>query len=67
MTPLEDGESGIRLFIEMFGKSLVAAVPAEELPAILSEFEREVRPRLYHQGAWSADYRRIRVLAVRQG
>lgn len=67
MTPLEEGENGIRRWIEMFGKSLVAAVPAEEIPAILGEFEREVRPRLYSEGVWSADYRRIRVLAVYSG
>jgi SAM-dependent methyltransferase len=67
MTPLEDGENGIRLWIEMFGKSLVAAVPTKELPRILAEFEQEVRPQLYDGGVWSADYRRIRILAVFMG
>lgn len=67
LTPLDDGGNGIRRWIEMFGKSLVAAVPVEELPGILGEFEREVRPRLYNDGGWSADYRRIRVLAAYKG
>jgi trans-aconitate methyltransferase len=66
-TPLEDGENGIRLWIEMFGKSLISAVPAEELPECLAEFEEAARPSLYDHGVWSADYRRIRVLAVYYG
>jgi trans-aconitate 2-methyltransferase len=67
MTPLEEGENGIRRWIEMFGKSLVAAAPTEELPRILAKFEQEVRPKLYDRGVWSADYRRIRILAVFMG
>lgn len=67
MTPLEDGENGIRRWIEMFGKSLVSAASDGELTRILDEFEREVRPRLYNEGVWWADYRRIRVLGVYRG
>lgn len=67
MTPLEAGEKGIRRWIEMFGKNLISAAPEGELPRILDEFEREVRSSLYDERVWSADYRRIRVLAVYRG
>lgn len=66
-TPTEGGENGIRQWIEMFGKHLVSAAPAEKLPEILTEFEEAARPALYRDGVWAVDYRRIRVLAEYKG
>lgn len=66
-TPLDGGENGIRRWIEMFGKNLISAAPPNEYHQLLDEVEEFVRPALYENDVWSADYRRIRVLAVYSG
>lgn len=64
-TTLEDGEAGLRNWMEMFCGSFLAAVPGEKREEFMRSVESRLRPRLYRQGAWVADYRRLRVSAVR--
>lgn len=64
-TPLEDGEDGLRNWLEMFGDGLFAAVPADEREGVYRAVEDRLRPTLYGDGRWIADYRRLRFLAVR--
>ncbi|MEZ5352317.1 MAG: class I SAM-dependent methyltransferase [Bryobacteraceae bacterium] len=59
LTRTEQGPSGLRDWIRMFGREW----PREE--AFLSAMEEKLRPRLYRDGAWHIDYRRIRVVAVK--
>ena len=33
--------------------------------SILADIENELHPKLYHNGKWFADYRRIRVIAIK--
>ncbi len=63
-TPLE-GEQGMQNWLQMFAKSLFSVVPTEEQPSVLAKIEADVRPQLYHDGTWFADYKRIRVLAIK--
>lgn len=65
MTELDDAESGIRDWIAMFGEKMLAVAPDSERDAILADFEDRARPTLYFDGKWHADYRRIRVVAVK--
>jgi len=60
-TPL-DGEDGMRSWIEMFHSYLL---PGGEREAVLSETEERLRPELCRDGRWFADYRRLRVRAVK--
>jgi trans-aconitate methyltransferase len=64
-TPLE-GESGLRDWIAMFAGEALAAVPASRREEFLFAVEDAARPDLYRGGVWEADYRRLRVVAVRQ-
>jgi trans-aconitate 2-methyltransferase len=63
-TPL-DGEGGLRNWAEMFARDLVGRVPAEDRDRFFRHTEEAARPALYRDGAWFADYRRLRVVARR--
>ncbi len=62
LTRLE-GEKGMRNWFEMFGDALLARVPAERRPEIVAAIEDRLRGRLYRDGHWYADYRRLRLVA----
>jgi hypothetical protein len=63
-TPLE-GECGLRDWVAMFGRQVLDAVPAGRQEEFLRAVENAARATLYHDGGWFADYRRLRVVAVR--
>jgi trans-aconitate 2-methyltransferase len=63
-TPLE-GTDGLRHWVEMFARDLVARVPAEAREPFFRHVEEAARPRLHRDGTWFADYRRLRVVARR--
>jgi trans-aconitate methyltransferase len=62
-TPLEDGERGLRAWMEMFGAALLRRVPKGKQAALLEEVEREARPALFRDGQWVLDYRRLQMVA----
>ncbi len=53
-TPLEGGEHGLREWIATFR-------PDNKRP--MEEVEAELRPKLFREGRWVADYRRLRMTA----
>jgi trans-aconitate methyltransferase len=55
-TPLEGGENGLCEWIQTF---------RGDNSRPLEEVEAELRPLLFHDGRWVADYRRLRFTAVR--
>ena len=60
-TPLPGDVTG---WLETFGESFLAAVRAEERPALLVEVREQLRPDLCDpEGAWTADYTRLRFSA----
>jgi trans-aconitate methyltransferase len=63
-TPLE-GPDGLKAWVRMFARALLDAVPAGRQDELLAAVEEEARPALYRDGGWFADYRRLRVSAVR--
>jgi trans-aconitate methyltransferase len=62
-TPLEDGERGLRNWLEMFGGALLENLPEEQRKSLLEEIQRGARASLYTDGRWVLDYRRLRVSA----
>ena len=62
-TPLDDGEKGLQNWIKMFANSLFQAIPADQKTNVLATVESQLRPQLYREGTWFADYKRIRVVA----
>jgi trans-aconitate methyltransferase len=65
-TPLENGEEGLRNWIRMFGGTFLKDVPEREHQEFLRYVESETRPSLFRDGGWVADYRRLRLVAVKK-
>lgn len=65
-TKLEEGEKGLRNWIEMFGNSMLRDVPASAMPQIVERTEAKTRPRLFKDGNWFADYKRLRIVAYKE-
>jgi trans-aconitate 2-methyltransferase len=65
-TPLE-GPEGLRNWVLMFVGKAPAAVAASRREAFFARLEELARRSLYKDGGWFADYRRLRVIAVRRG
>ncbi len=63
-TTLEEGENGLRRWMEMFGKPLLAPVPESQRDEFLTELEQRLRAECYRDGVWTMLYRRLRVYAV---
>jgi hypothetical protein len=61
-TPLENGLGG---WMDMFGGHFLAVVGPERREAFVSQVEEYVRPALWRDGQWFADYRRLRIVATR--
>lgn len=63
-TPLE-GPHGLRDWARMFRPGAVEAVPEGKRSAFLAAMEDAARSELWRDGVWTADYRRLRILAVK--
>jgi len=64
-TPLDDGVRGLRNWLEMFGGTFVEGLPEATRESLLTEIERELRPKLFQDDRWVMDYRRLRIVAKR--
>jgi trans-aconitate methyltransferase len=64
-TPL-DGENGLRDWIVMFGNAFFTGVAEHERNNILTKIDQQLRPLLYSNGQWIADYKRIRVIGIKE-
>ncbi|MVO99041.1 class I SAM-dependent methyltransferase [Paenibacillus lutrae] len=64
-TPLPEGELGLRHWLHAFAGSYYAGLGGEVQERVTAAVEERLRPELYADGTWSADYSRIRVLAVK--
>jgi trans-aconitate methyltransferase len=62
---LEHPERGMREWLEMFGGAYLEPVPPAQREGIVTAIEERLRPTLFRDGAWWADYRRLRVSAVK--
>ena len=62
-TKLEHPERGMREWLEMFGGAYFEDVPAAEHDALVRQIEARLKPYLWRDNAWFADYRRLRVVA----
>ena len=63
-TPLE-GAHGLRDWVRMFRPEALERLPAGGQDPFFDALETAARPELFREGAWHADYRRLRVLAIR--
>jgi trans-aconitate methyltransferase len=61
-TPLQ-GKDGLQNWIRMFRPGIIETVPEAQLDRFFTAMEHIAGPALFQQGNWSADYRRIRIVA----
>jgi trans-aconitate 2-methyltransferase len=66
-TPLAGGEAGLRDWVRMFGATFLNAIGPERHEALFASVEAHARAALYRDGNWTADYRRLRIVATRVG
>jgi trans-aconitate methyltransferase len=66
-TPLPDGEQGIRNWLDAFAGSFFQGMSGEVIASMYSRIAERLRPVLFRDGVWVADYKRIRILAVKEG
>ncbi len=64
-TKLEDGENGLRNWLTMFGEKTFGAMRDDIRAQWIERTQQKARATLFRDGSWYADYRRLRILAVR--
>jgi SAM-dependent methyltransferase len=62
-TPLEAGEAGLRNWIAAFAPDFYSQFDPDEREQFLRVVEQRLRPDLFRDGRWFADYRRLRFAA----
>jgi trans-aconitate methyltransferase len=65
LTPLEDGEAGLRNWIRMFGSAFLAGISPEKQEELIFVTEQRLKKELFRDGKWHLDYRRLRIVARR--
>jgi trans-aconitate 2-methyltransferase len=65
-TGLADGAAGMRNWIVMFGADYLAKAGESKREEFLGRVEESLRAKLFRDGQWWADYRRLRLVAVRE-
>ncbi len=64
-TPLEGGRLGMVSLIERFAGEFWWGLSDHVRSQVMKSVEERLRPTLYRDGNWIADYRRIRVVAIK--
>ncbi|GAC1401527.1 MAG: class I SAM-dependent methyltransferase [Pyrinomonadaceae bacterium] len=65
-TKLDDADDGLRNWLKMFGGSLFNNVTDRLREKIITATEDKLRDKLFRDGSWHADYRRLRVIAYKR-
>lgn len=64
-TLLQDKDAGLANWIKMFGGNFLNQLSNEEKIQVIDDVEKQLKPKLYQQGNWFADYRRIQIKAIK--
>ena len=63
-TLLKD-DNGIKNWLKMFARSYLEELSDKNVEIILEDVEKQLRTTNYHDGKWYADYKRLRVVALK--
>jgi trans-aconitate methyltransferase len=64
-TPLAEGENGLRHWLDAFAGTFFFGMAKEEKERAYERIFARLRPLLFQNGCWVADYKRIRILALK--
>jgi trans-aconitate 2-methyltransferase len=64
-TKLNDTEDGIKDWVKMFGSTFLKGIDEAVVDTILDEVQDALKPTQYRNGEWYADYKRLRVIAIK--
>ena len=64
-TPLESGENGLANWLSMFAGSFLSGLSPKQEHKIIEQVATKLKPLLYSNGTWNVDYRRIRIVAIK--
>jgi trans-aconitate methyltransferase len=65
-TPLNDGANGLKHWMDMFSDDFFYGLPFSEKSTIYKKVIKDVKAELYKDDTWYADYKRIRIMAVKE-
>lgn len=65
-TKLDEGEKGLRNWLFTFADNVIESLPESKREAVIARVERKLKPTLFRDGSWYADYRRIRIAASKE-
>jgi trans-aconitate methyltransferase len=65
-TPLSGGDEGLRNWLATFADNVLELLPADKSAEVIADVENRLRAEAYREGTWFADYRRIRVIAIKE-
>jgi trans-aconitate methyltransferase len=60
-----EGPGALRNWLKMFCGTMIDSLPEGKREAVIARCEENCRPALFREGVWVADYRRLRVMAVK--
>lgn len=61
-----EGDNGLKKWIEMFGIHMLQGIDKDIEKYIIERVERNLKNSLYQDGKWIADYKRIRVIGIKE-
>lgn len=64
-TELADGEAGLRNWMRMFATQHLEKAGASRQDEFIERVEQRLRPKLFRNASWWADYRRLRLVAYK--
>ncbi len=65
-TPLQDGENGLIQWLIGFAESFFKGFGEEEKNKAIGKIAEKARVDLYRNGIWHVDYKRLRIMAVKE-
>lgn len=65
-TKLDEGENGMRNWLLTFADNIVESLPTGKREEVIADVVRKLKPVLFRDGSWFADYKRLRIVAFRQ-
>lgn len=65
-TKLDGGEGGLQKWLEVFADNELAGVPAGNCEEVFRAVEQRLKPDLFRDGSWFLDYKRLRIVAIKE-